>query len=57
MIPELPVPDVGAALDYDRVVLGFSVEGRHEDETRNGRIGCNGSGGLRTLEGPGRTPH
>lgn len=32
IIPELPVPDVDAALAYYRDVLGFSVEGRHRDE-------------------------
>ena len=33
VIPELPVADVEATLDYYRDVLGFSVEGRHEDES------------------------
>ena len=33
VIPELPVADVDATLGYYRDVLGFSVEGRHEDES------------------------
>jgi hypothetical protein len=33
VIPELPVVDVDASLDYYRDVLGFSVEGRHQDES------------------------
>ncbi len=33
VIPVLPVADVGATLDYYRDVLGFSVEGRHQDES------------------------
>lgn len=31
VIPELPVPDVDAALGYYRDVLGFSIAGRHAD--------------------------
>lgn len=46
MIPELPVPDVDAALDYYRRVLGFSVEGRHEGERGDvvfGSVLCGGA--------------
>jgi catechol 2,3-dioxygenase-like lactoylglutathione lyase family enzyme len=33
LIPVLPVADVDATLAYYRDVLGFSVEGRHKDES------------------------
>jgi Glyoxalase/Bleomycin resistance protein/Dioxygenase superfamily len=33
LIPALPVADVDATLDYYRDALGFSVEGRHLDES------------------------
>ncbi len=32
VIPEFPVPDIDATLDYYRTVLGFSVCGRHEND-------------------------
>ena len=32
LIPELPVSDVAATLDFYRDLLGFTVEGRHEDD-------------------------
>ncbi len=32
VIPVLPVADVDATLNYYRYVLGYSVEGRHQDE-------------------------
>lgn len=35
LIPELQVADVDAALAYYRDALGFSVEGRHLDESGN----------------------
>ncbi len=33
VIPALPVADVDATLNYYRDVLGFSIEGRHQDES------------------------
>lgn len=33
VIPVLPVPNVDAALTYYRDVLGYSIEGRHKDDT------------------------
>jgi uncharacterized glyoxalase superfamily protein PhnB len=46
VIPVLPVANVDAALDYYRDVLGFSVEGRHQDESGNvvfGSVLCGGA--------------
>ena len=46
VIPELPVADVGATLDYYRDVLGLSVEGRHQDEDGEvvfGSVLCGGA--------------
>ena len=46
LIPELPVTDVDAALTYYRNVLGFSVEGRHQDKSGNvvfGSVLCGGA--------------
>ncbi len=34
VIPEFPVPDIDAALEYYRTVLGFSVCSRHENDRR-----------------------
>jgi catechol 2,3-dioxygenase-like lactoylglutathione lyase family enzyme len=35
LIPELPVSDVDAALEYYRDVLGFTIEGRHLDPSQD----------------------
>jgi uncharacterized glyoxalase superfamily protein PhnB len=46
VIPELPVSDVDTALEYYRDVLGFSVEGRHVDESGTvvfGSVLCGGA--------------
>lgn len=46
LIPELQVTDVDAALTYYRDVLGFSIEGRHQDEAGNvvfGSVLCGGA--------------
>lgn len=46
VIPELPVADVDATLNYYHSVLGFSVEGRHQNESGEvvfGSVLCGGA--------------